>query len=527
MDEFQDTNRPQYELVRLLTRVRQNLCAVGDEDQSIYSWRGADIRNIVEFERDYPEAKVLRLEENYRSTQCILDAASAVVAHNSYRKGKKLWTSRQGGAKIGLYAGLDAENESLFVADSIAKRHAADPDARIAVLYRTNAQSRLYEEALRRYGLAYSVVGAISFYDRAEVKDLLAYLKAASNLQDSISLIRIINSPLRGIGDTTVRRIEKLALDQDIAFWDAMGRALEENLLPSVSTPAVEEFHALMEALHKIVSQASVAELLSDVIERTKYVDSLEREGSPEAFSRIENIQELANAAADSRDRGENLQEFLDHAALVSDVDAYDGAARVTLMTLHSAKGLEFPVVFLGGLEEGLLPHNRSLLNAQALEEERRLCYVGMTRAQDALILTRAATRRRYGSQMPEASRPSRFLDEVPFDLIEDFSAPRPSPSERTYEYEPGESRQPSARSSSSHNVKLYLGIQEGEAGLDGTASGGGAPLRPGSRVRHSKYGYGTVLRREGSGENTKLTVNFPGIGVKKLMERFADLERV
>ncbi|MBI2818361.1 MAG: UvrD-helicase domain-containing protein [Acidobacteria bacterium] len=527
VDEFQDTNRPQYELVRLLTRVRQNLCAVGDEDQSIYSWRGADIRNIVEFEKDYPEAKILRLEENYRSTQSILDAASAVVAHNRYRKGKKLWTRREGGAKIGLYAGLDAENESLFVADSIAKRHAADPDGRFAVLYRTNAQSRLYEEALRRYGLAYNVVGAISFYERAEVKDLLAYLKAASNLQDSISLIRIINSPPRGIGDTTVRKIEALALENGIALWDAMAQALEEILLPPRTAPAVKEFRVLMEGLHTMLSKASVSDLLSAVIDRTKYVDSLEQEGTPEAFSRIENIQELANAAADSRDRGENLQEFLDHAALVSDADDYDGAARITLMTLHSAKGLEFPVVFLGGLEEGLLPHSRSLLNAQALEEERRLCYVGMTRAQDVLILTRAAARRHYGSQMPEASQPSRFLNEIPSHLIEDYSVPRPSSSERTYEYEPDEYSQRPPRTSSLNNVKRYFGIKTGKTVLDEAESRGLAPLRPGSRVRHSKYGYGTVLRREGRGENTKLTVSFPGFGVKKLVERYADLERV
>ena len=527
VDEFQDTNRPQYELVRLLTHVRQNLCAVGDEDQSIYSWWGADIRNIVEFENDYPQAKILRLEENYRSTQSILDAASAVVAHNRYRKGKKLWTSRQGGAKIGMYEGLDAENESLFVADWISKRHGSEPDTRFAVLYRTNAQSRLYEEALRRYGLAYNVVGAISFYERAEVKDLLAYLKAASNLQDSISLIRIINAPPRGIGDTTVRKIEALALENGMAFWEAMGQALEENLLPPRTAPAVKEFRALMEELHTLMPTASVADLLSLVIERTKYVDVLERDGTPEAFSRMENIQELANAAADSRDRGENLQEFLDHAALVSDVDAYDGSARITLMTLHSAKGLEFPVVFLGGMEEGLLPHSRSLLNAQALEEERRLCYVGMTRAQDILILTRAAARRHYGSQMPEASRPSRFLNEIPPQLIEDYSVPLRSGSERTYVYEADTPSRGGTRASSYNNVRRYFGVEQGEAMIDDKESGGLVPLRPGSRVRHPKYGYGTVLRREGSGEQTKLTVSFPGFGVKKLVERYADLERL
>ena len=530
VDEFQDTNRPQYELVRLLTRVRQNLCAVGDEDQSIYSWRGADIRNIVEFEKDYPDAKILRLEENYRSTQSILDAASAVVAHNRYRKGKRLWTTRKGGAKIGLYAGIDAENESLFVADRIAQKHRADSEARFAVLYRTNAQSRLYEEALRRYGLSYNVVGAISFYERAEVKDLLAYLKAASNLQDSISLMRIINSPQRGIGDTTVRKIEALALEKNLAFWDALCMATDENLFSARTASALKEFRGLMEELSAMLPKASVADLLSAVIDRTKYVDVLEREGTPEAFGRMENIQELANAAADSRDRGENLQEFLDHAALVSDTDGFDAAARITLMTLHSAKGLEFPIVFLSGLEEGLLPHSRSLLNAQMLEEERRLCYVGMTRAEDELILTRARSRRHYGSQIPETSRPSRFLAEVPTELTEDLSA-KPAPSERVYEYEPEAYGRGGQQNRSRSNIRRYFDEGSGQREIDrimeDSVPAGSSQFRPGSRVRHAKYGLGTVLRREGQGENTKLTVSFSGFGVKKLMERYADLERL
>jgi len=526
VDEFQDTNRPQYELVRLLTQTRQNLCAVGDEDQSIYSWRGADIRNIVEFEKDYPQARILRLEENYRSTQSILDAASAVVAHNKYRKGKKLWTRRQGGAKIGLYVGVDGENESLFVADWIAKRHTQNPAERCAVLYRTNAQSRLYEEALRRYGLRYNVVGAISFYERAEVKDLLAYLKAAANLQDSVSLLRIINTPPRGIGEATVRKIETLALETNSPFWDAMGKALEENLLPPRSAAALSEFRALLEELHELIPKTSVADVLGAVIERTRYVDVLEQEGTPEAFSRIENIQELANAAADSRERGESLQEFLDHAALVSDTDAYDGGSQITLLTLHSAKGLEFPVVFLAGLEEGLLPHSRSLLHAQMLEEERRLCYVGMTRAQDVLILTRAQYRRHYGSQMPDASRPSRFLNEIPPPLLEHLNDRPAASDERVYEYEPDHGNA-AARTSSLHNVRRYFGMDDAAELAAEPNPQGVAPLRPGNRVRHPKYGYGTVLRREGQGEHAKLTVSFPGFGLKKIMERYADLERL
>ncbi len=551
VDEYQDTNRPQYELVRLLTQTHQNLCVVGDEDQSIYSWRGADIRNIVEFEKDYPNARVIRLEENYRSTQNILDAASAVVSNNLYRKGKTLWTSRQGGAKIGIYEGPDGENESLFVADWISRRKRDEPDLRFAILYRTNAQSRLYEESLRRYGIKYTVVGGISFYERAEVKDLLAYLKAAANLHDSVSLLRIINTPTRGIGATTVRKIEEMALEAELPFWETMEQVIRQQLLPARALAALQEFRNVMEDLHRKVSSTDVPAVLGEIIDRTKYIEVLEQEGTPEAFSRIENIQELLNAAADSRERGENLAGFLDHAALISDTDSFDEEAQIVLMTLHSAKGLEFPVVFLGGMEEGILPHSRSLMDAQSLEEERRLCYVGMTRAQDALILTRAESRRRYGSQMPEPSIPSRFLSEIPEELVEDLSR-RPAPQtrgagsrERYYDYEQSEqsrySRMPAAKAApaatpavSSSNVRRYFGINETAIGGNGhddsvEVATTGAPtlIKAGSRVRHAKYGYGTVVRCEGSGDQTKLTVSFPGVGLKKLMEKFADLERV
>lgn len=552
IDEYQDTNRPQYELVRLLTQTHQNLCVVGDEDQSIYSWRGADIRNIVEFEKDYPNARVIRLEENYRSTQNILDAASAVVANNQYRKGKTLWTSRQGGAKVGIYEGPDGENESLFVADWISRNKRENPAVKYAILYRTNSQSRLYEESLRRYALKYTVVGGISFYERAEVKDLLAYLKAAANLQDSISLLRIINTPARGIGATTVRKIEEMALETEMPFWDMMQQVIAQQLLPSRALIALREFSELMEDLHRRISSTDVPAMLAEITDRTRYIDSLEQEGTPEAHTRIENIQELLNAAADSKERGENLAGFLDHAALISDVDSFDEEAQIVLMTLHSAKGLEFPVVFLGGMEEGVLPHSRSLMDARSIEEERRLCYVGMTRAQDALILTRAEYRRRYGSAVPEPTTPSRFLAEIPEELVEDLSrrsaAPASSnysrkPGERFYEYDEhnysrfgGRTQQPARPSPaavSSGNVRRYFGIDEagpegfGIAGKMENAPAAPKALQPGSRVRHAKYGYGTVLRREGSGDQTKLTVSFPGVGLKKLMEKFAELERV
>ncbi|MBF8305382.1 MAG: ATP-dependent helicase, Rep family [Acidobacteria bacterium] len=503
VDEYQDTNRSQYELVRLLTQTQQNLCVVGDEDQSIYSWRGADIRNIVEFERDYPQARIIRLEQNYRSTQSILDAASAVVANNRYRKGKTLWTARQGGPKVGSYEGFDGENESLFVADWIARRSKNDED-RVAILYRTNAQSRLYEEALRRYALSYNVVGSISFYERAEVKDLLAYLKAALNLRDSVSLLRIINSPPRGIGDSTVRKLEEIALEAGTTFWDALGQALEQKLLPPRSLAAIQVFRELIEEMHGMVSDSGASEIVKKALDRTRYLESLEEEGTPEALGRIENIQELLNAAADSYERGENLGQFL----------------------LHSAKGLEFPVVFLVGLEEGLLPHSRSLLDSQMLEEERRLCYVGMTRAQNVLILTRAASRRRYGNQMAESSRASRFLREIPPGLLQDLSERAARQGERHYDYEPSEQDAEEDREIALANARQFFGLPGGRAApVKKKAVVGGFKL--GSRVRHPKFGYGTILRLEGTGEETKLTISFPGYGLKKLVAKYAELERV
>ncbi|MBI4464055.1 MAG: UvrD-helicase domain-containing protein [Acidobacteria bacterium] len=527
VDEYQDTNRAQYELVRLLTQTHQNLCVVGDEDQSIYSWRGADIRNIIEFEKDYPQARIIRLEENYRSTQSILDAATAVVSHNRYRKGKTLWTARQGGQRIGCYEGPDGENESLFVADWIANRRKTHPEEKIAILYRTNAQSRLYEEALRRYSLKYHVVGAISFYERAEVKDLLAYLKVALNLQDSVGLLRILNSPPRGIGQTTVRKLEEIALEAGLSLWEGIGQAVQEKLLPPRALSALESFRALMSDLHRMVSEATVPEMLKTILERTRYLELLEEEGTPESFGRMENIQELVNAASDSLERGESLTEFLDHAALVSDADSYDEKALTTLMTLHSAKGLEFPVVFLAGMEEGLLPHSRSLLHSQALEEERRLCYVGMTRAQDILILTRARYRRHYGDQMPVANRPSRFLSEIPEPLFDKLSEDAPSSGERYYEYEPSERNNRASREASLEGVRRFFGSRAGENRPLPKASEAVSDFPPGSRVRHPKFGYGTVLRREGEGDEMKLTIRFPDFGLKKLVGKYAGLERV
>ena len=714
IDEYQDTNRPQYELMKLLAGSHHNICVVGDEDQSIYSWRGADIKNILDFEKDFPNSKTIRLEQNYRSTQIILEGASAVVAQNTQRKGKNLWTAREGGSMIGYYEAPDGENEALFIADRIntylkASGNLEEPP-RCAVLYRTNSQSRLVEEALRRYQIQYHMVGGFSFYDRAEVKDILSYMKLVQNTNDSIALGRVVNSPPRGIGKTTMETLERMALTTGISTWDAIGRAIEDRLLPARALTALAGFKRLIEdaramlgadfaakltddiggsvgeegdtdfdpsafetiaapseevddfppveengadtsfdtsfnfgfdfgpseevstiaaenatlpvtdvdaasfnpfapvvlksspstlkrsaadnkpasaqdrAAERIMSDerpafrkpgdaATLPELIKFLNDRSGYIRALEEEATPESFSRIENLKELANAAQDAQERGETLHEFLDHAALVSDADSYSAEARVTLMTLHAAKGLEFPLVFLTGMEEGLFPHSRTFTDPTGLEEERRLCYVGMTRAMDTLVMTRARYRRRYGSDMPEASIPSRFLEEVPQRLVEDLGSPGQRPSfnsgygnsygnrpgsgsgshedgDRHYSYEdedqsgsrganrPATSGTRSGGSSMDNIANFFAargqsvpGIKPGNKfsrpKLDVPAPTGKTGLQQGVRVRHPKYGEGMVFRREGDGDDAKITVQFQQHGVKKLVEKFAQLERL
>jgi len=690
IDEYQDTNRPQYELMKLLAGEHQNVCAVGDEDQSIYSWRGADIRNILEFEKDFPHARIVRLEQNYRSTQVILEAAGAVVANNLKRKGKKLWTDRQGGSLIGFYEAPDGENEALFIADRIqtflrqadASETPGPGKGQCAVLYRTNAQSRLVEEALRRYNISYTMVGGFSFYERAEIKDLLCYLRLIRNPHDSMALQRVINTPTRGIGKTTLETLERLALETGASTWDALSAAIRDRLIPTRALMAIESFRQLIldaqammdpdfagklsadvaagaesgkdadtgfdfgeaaddstassssgkptlpnpdfesdaeevaadkeaqgNAFRKPGDAATLPELIRFLLDRTGYIKALETEGSPEAFSRIENLKELANAAHDAEARGETLAEFLDHAALASDTDLFDPDSRVTLMTLHAAKGLEFSLVFLAGLEEGLFPHSRTLNSPDELEEERRLCYVGMTRAMNSLILTRAHYRRRYGNDAPEMSIPSRFLEEVPSQLIENlggrspaWSTPgyasagsrfgasrRPANSgdfaDRHYNYEdenqdaprssanslasrgkksygagtngssskpfvaswmtpkpapPSHEASPKVKSAeappelpdphSIDNIARFFGAKPGSLprpAFDLPQPKGATGLRKGQHVRHAKYGEGTILMREGEGEDAKLTVLFARHGMKKLMEKFANLQKV
>jgi DNA helicase-2/ATP-dependent DNA helicase PcrA len=527
VDEYQDTNRIQYQLIRQLTQVQQNICAVGDEDQSIYRWRGADIENILNFDRDYPGTTIIRLEQNYRSTQMILDAATAVVSNNRARKGKTLRTDRGAGSRVGLYEARDADDEGWFVAAEIANALREGPAESIGVLFRTNAQSRVLEEALRRSHIEYRVVGGTSFYDRTEIKDALAYARLANNPRDSSAMLRILNTPPRGIGQTTIGQLQAFAAQRELPLWEALQEALGqgEALFSSRALKAFGELRNLVSGLVEDRERLSLSEFFRAILDRTHYVEILDAERSPVAESRIENLRELLNAAAEAEERGERLSEFLDHAALVSDADSFDERARVTLMTLHSAKGLEFSIVFLVGMEEGLFPHVLSIDDDAALEEERRLCYVGMTRAKDRLFLTWARERRSYARQSYEGTRPSRFLSEIPHELLEPLNIEMFASKPRT---------------SWENAVNSVEGVERffAERGRGRTPSIPGPVIphamppaaprwRQGSKVRHPKYGIGTVLESEGEGENTKLTVSFPGYGRKKLVERYASLEKV
>jgi DNA helicase II / ATP-dependent DNA helicase PcrA len=563
IDEYQDTNRSQYELVRLLSEEHGNVVVVGDEDQSIYGWRGADIRNILDFERDFPDAKIIRLEQNYRSTKNILEAASAVVANNKARKGKWLWTESGAGDCVQLYEAPDSENEALFIADTTDKLLRRDPKLKVAVLYRTNFQSRQIEEALRRYGRKYVVVGGFSFYQRAEVKDIVAYLRVAQSPHDSVSLLRIINTPARGIGKTTVEQIEQFALENNLSAWAAIERILHERTFGARAESALGVFQRLIHELNEEAQNRPADQLLRVVLDRTGYQRMLETDNSPEAESRIGNLQEMLNAAADAVERGETLADFLDHAALVADADQVDTQAQISLLTIHNAKGLEFPIVFLAGMEEGLFPHSRSLENETQMEEERRLCYVGMTRAEQKLYLTWAQVRRRWGGGQPEPCIPSRFLKEVPRNFCEDLSLRRSGPqvdlyAERHYVRESARRNLYTGKAYNSvENISQFFadkgmpvprGIGQAQTRQQGgtpppppskppqqqsavrpqAAAAGPAGKKkfgPGSIVTHPKFGRGTVMRREGDGEDARLTINFPGYGLKKLIEKYAGIK--
>jgi len=554
VDEYQDTNRSQYELMRLLTQTHNNVCVVGDEDQSIYSWRGADIKNILDFEHDFPKARAIRLEQNYRSTKNILAAAGKVVANNKARKGKTLWTESDGGEMIGLYGGWDAENEAMFIAKTIERLLAESPKDRVAVLYRTNSQSRQIEEALRRHGRKYLVVGGFSFYQRAEIKDAVAYLKLAMSNRDSMSLQRVINAPARGIGRTTVEQVDAFAREHELSLWDAVSRMIDQQLFPARAQSALVNFRTMIQEISLRVTSEPLPDAIRFMLDRTGYGKMLEQEGTPESATRLDNLAELVNAAAEAAERGEGLGDFLDHAALVADADAVDENAQVSLLTLHNAKGLEFPIVFLAGLEEGLFPHQRSMASVAALEEERRLCYVGMTRAEKRLYLTWAKYRRRFGGGEQERTVPSRFLSEAPVELIDNLGDDErvPQVDLNAERYQARQSAQRNTFTGKTYNSLENISQFFSERGVAfpsqktppvmpqrppfpssapaKTPVAAAAPPRKSARtgmtVEHPKYGMGTVVRREGEGEDAKITVSFPRYGLKKLVEKYAGLKR-
>lgn len=570
IDEFQDTNAIQYELIRLIVTnqptfqpkllpaefwTNRSLFVVGDVDQSIYSWRGSDFQIILGFQHDFAGTKTIKLEENYRSTQTILEAANRVIENNTKRLSKTLRATESAGRgeKIRYYQSYDGEGEALFAADKISEHIRQAPSVKCVVLYRANSQSRLFEESLRRRGIKYNIVGGFSFYERAEVKDIIAYLKVAMNPNDDIALARIINTPPRGIGKTRLEAITGIQRDLSVSMWDAIGQAIENKVLGERVGRSLTDFRMFVQSLGaSIEGGATLSDVLRETTIGSGYVDMLSQEKGEEGEGRLLNVEELVNAAAESERRGESLRDFIDHAALASDTDQYRPDARVTLMTMHSAKGLEFPVVFIAGLEEGLFPHSRSLDDEAGLEEERRLCYVGITRAKKYLYLTHAMRRRSFGEESP--AEPSRFLNEVPIELIENLS---PGGSWLKFKELPGGYQSGSegkgagrfshnpVKGTSNYKGKTYNSTEavreffnrkgqaaptsrmQNESGSERPSASHTAGYKVGTRVKHARYGRGVVLQCEGVGEDAKLTVSFPGFGQKKFVARFAGLEKL
>jgi DNA helicase-2/ATP-dependent DNA helicase PcrA len=540
IDEYQDTNRPQYLLIKQFASLHKNLAVVGDPDQSIYKWRGADLRNIMDFENDFPEASIVRLERNYRSTQVILDAASAVIANNRNRKDKTLWTDRKGGAKIVYFRGADELEEADYITRVARQALSADLGNTMAVLYRTNAQSRSVEDGLRQAGIPYVVLGGVGFYERKEIKDALSYLKLLLNPFDDVALRRIINVPTRGIGKGVMDALEQLNVsgeDDSLppllaglqptvlsnSLWQKINSAIDRRLLNPRQVASLAAFRDLVASLAEVARHDSVSITLGKVLDQSGYLRDLREERSEEAEARIENLMELVSAAREyeTRDPEPSLGGFVDRLSLLSDVDKEEGTreARVLLMTLHSAKGLEFPYVVMAGLEEGLFPHSRASEDEAELEEERRLCYVGITRARTRLVLTSAARRRVFGDY--QGTQPSRFLEEIPPDLIEQefstYSSPYAAP-RGGWDYKPnpyrGGGRGGRGRGDSVREEAAFEYSQEPPSGL-----------APGRKVRHNQFGLGTVMSVEELDDDMKLVVRFTTVGTKTLRAKYAKLE--
>lgn len=514
VDEYQDTNKAQYLLVKLLASRFQNLCVVGDSDQSIYRWRGADISNILSFEKDYPNAHVILLEQNYRSTKRILQAANEVIKNNYNRKPKKLWTENPEGKKIVYFRAENEQAEAQFVAGKIkelvesGKRRLSD----FAILYRTNAQSRVVEEVLMKSNIDYTIVGGIKFYDRKEIKDILAYLRLIANPDDDISLLRVINVPKRGIGSTSMDKIARYAQENDLSLFQALEEADFIGLSPKI-TKAVLEFRDLIKGYTQMQEYLSVTELVEEVLDKSGYRDMLKAEKTLDAQSRLENIDEFLSVTKGFEENSEDksLIAFLTDLALVADIDRLDeednNQQAVVLMTLHSAKGLEFPVVFLIGMEEGVFPHSRSLMDEEEMEEERRLAYVGITRAEEELYLTNAQMRTLYGRT--NLNPVSRFIQEIPEDLLDEVVIEK-----KTF------TRFQSNPSTSSQKASIRpMAVSTG---------GEEIPWKVGDKAEHKKWGIGTVVSVKGEKENMELDIAFPSpTGVKRLLAKFAPIQKV
>lgn len=520
VDEYQDTNGAQYNLIKTLASAHKNLCVVGDDDQSIYGWRGADIKNILEFEKDYENTKVIKLEQNYRCTKKILDAANFVIANNEKRKNKKLWTENETGDFIKIYKGNNDKDEANFIGETIKSsinEGAAAKD--FAVLYRTNAMSRVIEESLMNKGIPYKLIGGLRFYDRKEVKDIIAYLRVINNPADSVSLERIINVPKRGIGDSSLDKVREFASFSDISIYNAMLDLDEISALTKRASNSINKFISMMNTFIMSKDNLKVSELIQEIMDKTDYIDELKKDQDKDKIDRVQNVQEFYSAAVEFEagdDEDKSLSAFLEKVALVSDQDSIDDRSRVTLMTLHTAKGLEFPTVFIAGFEEGVFPHFSAQEDENEMEEERRLCYVGITRAKKELYITCARQRLIFGRTT--FNTPSSFIDEIPEDIIEDIS---PKPKEnfnRVYSHE-------MAPKIKAMNRDIASKVEIPKMANKKMNAIGKTEVKAGIKIKHKVFGKGLVIATKPYGEDVQITVHFDSAGLKNLLLGSAPIE--